>query len=152
MTYLEDMEKAVVDTKRVAEILPVDTKKSRLQKPVRAADTLDDVATAGERIEAFWKKHPTGRILTAVEKSWDVEGATYYTMRAEVFRDEDTDVDEPHAMAYATRNTGDPDEVTAAFPQETAETSAVSRALRNLGILAVPKKTRAPRKPKEPTP
>ncbi len=139
--------------------LPEDTRKSRLNR-VPKPDTLDDVATAGDRIEAFWKKHENGSILTEVESrevqvgarrpdSWG-EMATVYTAR--VFVRKNAESENPDTTAHATRSTADPDEVTAAFPQETAETSAVSRALRNLGILAVPKKTRAPRKPKEPTP
>lgn len=127
--------------------LPEDTRKSRLNRAPKP-DTLDDVATAGDRIEAFWKKHELGSILTEIEQR-DVGEATVFTAR--VFVRKNADSENPDTTAHATRSTADPDEVTAAFPQETAETSAVSRALRNLGILAVPKKTRAPRKPKEPT-
>lgn len=118
--------------------LPEDPTKSRLHKPPRGES--DDIARVGDRIAAFVKKFPEGRIITSIETIREVGDHTVYTMRAAVFRTTSLDYDEePHATAYATRGTNDPDEITALFPQETAETSAVSRALRNLGILAKPR-------------
>lgn len=143
MTYEEDMKKSIKQLEDIT--IPTDTSKSRLNKPARS-EMPDDVATAGDRIEAFWKKHEGGSILTDIEHR-EVDNATVYTAR--VFVRKDSSSPEPDATAHATRSNADSDEVTAAFPQETAETSAVSRALRNLGILAVPKKPRAPRKSKE---
>lgn len=137
MSYSETMKEEI--EKIIALELPEDTRKSRLNRAPKQ-EPLDDVATAGERIEAFWKKHPDGSILTEVETERAGQFATY-TVRAFIRRNGDSD--RPDATAHATRSSADPDEITAAFPQETAETSAVSRALRNLGILAVPKKPRS---------
>lgn len=121
--------------------LPTDTAPSRLHRPPKN-ETPDDVATAGERIEAFWERYPEGSILTEVESREVVtaENLPYsvYTVRAFVRRNS-TDAD-PSSTAHATRSEADPDPVTAAFPQETAETSAVSRALKMIGILATTKK------------
>lgn len=114
--------------------LPEDTTPSRLAKSAPKGDSLDDVATAGERIVAFWEKYPDGSILTEVE-STDYLPHREYTVRA--FIRKNGDADGPDSTAHATRTTADPDPITAQFPQETAETSAISRALRNLGILAV---------------
>lgn len=120
-------------------ILPEDTTKSRLQRPTPKPDT-DDVATAGERIEAFWEKYPDGSILTEVETR-EVSGQypySVYTVRA--FIRKNGDADGPDSTAHATRSENDPDPVTAQYAQETAETSAISRALRYIGILATPRK------------
>lgn len=116
--------------------LPIDTTPSRLTKPAPKGDSLDDVATAGERIEAFWERYPDGSILTEIEPHHNNEMlVSIYTVRA--FVRKNGDAERPDATAHATRSTADPDAITAQFPQETAETSAISRALRNLGILAV---------------
>lgn len=118
-------------------IIPDDTAKSRLHR-VPVSELENEVATAGERIEAFWEKHPDGSILTEFQHRATADGEDVYTAR--VFVRKVADSDTPDATAHATRSSGDQDEITAARPQETAETSAVSRALRNLGILATPKK------------
>lgn len=116
--------------------LPEDTTPSRLAKSAPKGDALDDVATAGERIEAFWERYPDGSILTEIEPHHNAEIlVSIYTVRA--FVRKNGDAERPDATAHATRSTADPDAITAQFPQETAETSAISRALRNLGILAV---------------
>lgn len=125
--------------------LPDDTQKSRLHKTPKSEGS-DDVASVGERIVEFRRKHPEGSILTEIEHRLD-NGEVVYTARAFVRKISDSD--RPDATAHATRSSLDADEVTAMYPQETAETSAISRALRNLGILAVPKKPPVPRKPKE---
>lgn len=121
--------------------LPADTSKSRLARPAKP-EPQDDVATAGERIEAFWEKYPDGSILTEVE-SREVDAPerlpfSVYTVRAFVRRNAADP--EPSSTAHATRSEADPDPITAAFAQETAETSAVSRALRMIGILTVARK------------
>lgn len=142
MTYEDDMEAAVA---KIAEItLPEAQGKSRIHKAPRP-EAPEDAATAGERIEAFWEKYPDGSILTEIESREVTVGDTapYSVYTARVFVRRHADAESPDATAHATRSGADPDEVTAAFPQETAETSAVSRALRNLGILAVPRKPTA---------
>lgn len=125
--------------------LPEDTKKSRLQKAPRPSESLDDVATAGERIEAFWEKYPEGSILTEIEarQATTADTLPYSVYTARVFVRRNADAESPDATAHATRSEADSDPITAAFAQETAETSAVSRALRNIGILPTSKRTDA---------
>lgn len=123
--------------------IPEDKRKSRLPRAPKV-EPLDDFATAGQRIEMFWRKYPDGSILTEIE-SESAGAFSVFTARAFVRKDGDSD--RPDATAHATRAGYESDDVAAQFPQETAETSAVSRALRNLGILAVPK---APRKAPQP--
>lgn len=121
----------------VAEIeLPESLEKNRLVRTPRP-EAPDDFASAADRIAAFWEKYPEGSILPEVEETTIDDGQSLpyrsYTVRA--FIRKNSESERPDAIAHATRDEADDDEVTAAFPQETAETSAVSRALRNLGIL-----------------
>jgi DNA-binding XRE family transcriptional regulator len=117
--------------------LPEDNRRSRLQRAPKA-DTIDDVATAMERVEAFWAKYPDGSILPEVEVSENADGYKVYTVRAFVRKNSASDG--PDAVAHATRGENDEDDLVRAYPQESAETSAISRAIRNLGILATPTK------------
>lgn len=116
--------------------IPEDTARSRLAPTAPKGDALDDVATVGERIEAFWEKYPEGSILTEVESEQAGEYVVF-TVRAFIRRKGESE--RPDTTAHATRGSYDPEPIVAQFPQETAETSAISRALRNLGILAVPR-------------
>lgn len=141
MTHDDDTKK---DT--VADLeLPTDSSRSRLTRPQKL-EASEDVATAGERIALFWEKYPEGSILTEIEaqtaRTEDDKPFTVYTARAFIRRD--ADAESPSATAHATRSETDPDPVTAAFAQETAETSAVSRALKNVGILPVARKPAEP--------
>ncbi|WP_295102990.1 helix-turn-helix transcriptional regulator [uncultured Microbacterium sp.] len=115
---------------------PTDDRQSRINRPPKS-EAPDDFASAADRIAAFWEKYPEGSILTEVEERTIDDGQSLpyrsYTVRA--FIQKHSESDRPDAIAHATRDEADDDEVTAAFPQETAETSAVSRALRYLGIL-----------------
>jgi len=117
--------------------LPEDPRRSRLQRAPKA-DNIDDVATAMERVEAFWAKYPDGSILPEVEVSENADGYKVYTVRAFVRKNSASDG--PDAVAHATRGENDEDDLVRAYPQESAETSAISRAIRNLGILAIPTK------------
>lgn len=116
--------------------LPESTEKNRLVRPPKS-EAPDDFASAADRIAAFWEKYPEGSILPEVEETRIDDGQSLpyrsYTVRA--FIRKNSESESPDAIAHATRDEADDDEVTAAFPQETAETSAVSRALRYLGIL-----------------
>ena len=115
---------------------PTDDRQSRINRPPKS-EAPDDFASAADRIAAFWEKYPEGSILPEVEETTIDNGQSLpyrsYTVRA--FIRKHSESDRPDAIAHATRDEADDDEVTAAFPQETAETSAVSRALRYLGIL-----------------
>ncbi|MFJ4173357.1 helix-turn-helix domain-containing protein [Microbacterium sp. NPDC089696] len=115
---------------------PADERKSRINRPPRS-EAPDDVATAGDRIAAFWEKYPNGSILPEIDRVIVDNGEAIpynvYTVRA--FIRKDAQSEQPDSVAHATRGENDEDEITRQFPQETAETSAISRALRNLGIL-----------------
>lgn len=116
--------------------LPEPQGQSRLHRPAKSENP-DDITSAADRIDAFWEKHPNGSILTEVEttivEAADVLPHLVFTVRAFVRkRSED---DRPSATAHATRGQNDDDELVRQFPQETAETAAISRAIRNVGIL-----------------
>lgn len=113
-------------------MIPDDAAPSRLRRA--KAESPDDFARAGDRIYAFHRKYKEGRIHTVIDGVRETgDGVLIYTVSAAAYKDADTAT--PDATAHATRATNDPDKITAQFPQETAETAAVSRALRNLGIL-----------------
>lgn len=125
--------------------LPEDNRRSKLQRTPKP-DTFDDVATAMERVEAFWAKYPEGSILPEVESRVIDDGQSLpfqvFTVRAYVRKNSESE--RPDAVAHATRGENDEDELVRLRPQESAETSAISRAIRNLGILATPTRTTAP--------
>lgn len=124
-------------------ILPEDSKRSRLQRP--KVETADDVATAMERVEAFWAKYPEGSILPEVETRIvdDGQSLPFQVFTVRVYVRKNSESERPDAVAHATRGENDEDEIVRLRPQESAETSAISRAIRNLGILATPTKTTA---------
>lgn len=134
--------------------LPADTARSRIKPagppavPAEAREGDEDIVTTAQRLTKFRRLCPEGVIQTEVEYDPRVEG---YTATARVWREkpsitrnDGTPITLPDAIAHATRtysSTEDP--ITRARPQEAAETAAVGRALRFLGINP-PK----PRKPK----
>ncbi|WP_136057287.1 helix-turn-helix transcriptional regulator [Microbacterium sp. K24] len=125
----------------IAEVaLPEPETQSRIHRAPKS-ESPDDFTTAAERIAAFWEKYPDGSILPEVEVATIAHAShipyRVYTVRA--FIRKDSQSERPDAVAHATRGENDEDEQTRQFPQETAETSAISRAIRNLGILVGPK-------------
>jgi hypothetical protein len=86
-------------------------------------------ATVAERIALFYRSHPNGRILTELVN----RDASSVTFKALVYRGE-SDV-EPAATGWATEREGDGDINTVACLENT-ETSAIGRALANLGFTA----------------
>lgn len=86
-------------------------------------------ATVAERIALFYRSHPTGRIQTELINR-DSESVTF---KALVFRGEADTV--PAATGWATEREGDGDINTVACLENT-ETSAIGRALANLGYTA----------------
>lgn len=133
------------------------TKPSRLQKAIaqseRAEGTerttnLDEYETVAERVTKFWRKYKNGRIATEIVEKRNVGappgayGSTQWIVKASVWRDVDEE-DEPAANGFATETDGLGDEITANSALETAETSAIGRALANLGLNG--KKPRASR-------
>ena len=86
-------------------------------------------APVADRVALFWERHPGGRIVTElVERS---EKAVVF--RALVFRSADDH--EPAATGWACEEPGST-EINAVACLENTETSAVGRALANLGFLA----------------
>jgi hypothetical protein len=86
-------------------------------------------ATVAERIELFYRSHPNGRIETELIN----RDSASVTFKALVFRDAADTV--PAATGWATEREGDGDINTVACLENT-ETSAIGRALANLGFTA----------------
>jgi hypothetical protein len=89
----------------------------------------EQYATVAERIELFYSRFPQGRINTELVSRADGE----ITFKAVVFRD--AAETEPAATGWASERIGDSDINTVACLENT-ETSAVGRALANLGFIA----------------
>lgn len=132
-----------------AAALPADDDRSRIKptSPASAgASDDDDVVTTEQRLKKFRQKNPDGLIETTVEYDDRVEG---YTATARVWRAKPgidrygAPVYMADAIAHATRTKHAADPITAAHPQEAAETAAIGRALRFLGI--EPPKRRKPK-------
>ena len=93
----------------------------------------EQYATVAERIEMFYSRYPQGRINTELVSRAD--GAI--TFKAVVFRDANDST--PAATGWASEREGDSDINTVACLENT-ETSAVGRALANLGFVASAKR------------
>ena len=92
-------------------------------------DDLSDYALVADRITLFYERYPAGRIVTELHARTDRE----ITFRALVFRGA-TDV-LPAATGWASEREGD-GEINRVACLENTETSAVGRALANLGFTA----------------
>jgi hypothetical protein len=90
-----------------------------------------DYAPVADRITLFYARHPTGRILTRLVSRTERE----ITVQAFVFRS--TEEERPAATGLASERIGDGDINTVACLENT-ETSAIGRALANLGLTASP--------------
>src|SRR5947209_19628510 len=93
----------------------------------------EQYATVAERIELFYERYPQGRINTELVSRAD--GAI--TFKAVVYRDAGDST--PAATGWASEREGDSDINTVACLENT-ETSAVGRALANLGLVASAKR------------
>ena len=96
--------------------------------------SLESYVEVKDRIKAFWAKHPKGRIITGIIQ---LDGAEVtqrmVTVMAELYADsEDT---RPIATGLAKEREGTVGANKTAF-LENCETSAIGRALANLGFLA----------------
>jgi hypothetical protein len=89
----------------------------------------ESYAPVAARIELFYERYPTGRILTELIQRTDQE----IVFRAAVYRAAEDR--EPAATGWAAERVGD-GEVNAVACLENTETSAIGRALANLGFLA----------------
>ena len=88
-----------------------------------------EYAPVADRIVLFYARHPTGRILTRLLSRTEHE----ITVQAFVFRS--TEEHRPAATGLASERIGDGDVNTVACLENT-ETSAIGRALANLGLTA----------------
>jgi hypothetical protein len=86
-------------------------------------------APVAERIRLFWESFPNGRIVTRLVSRTDHD----VVFEARVYRS--ADEHEPAATGWAAEREGDGD-VNAVACLENTETSAVGRALANLGFTA----------------
>lgn len=94
-----------------------------------APSYLAEYAPVAERVRQFYERHPSGRIVTELVR----KTAREVVFRAAVYRGPDDR--EPAATGWACEREGDGDVNTVAC-LENSETSAVGRALANLGFLA----------------
>ena len=88
-----------------------------------------DYAPVAERLALFWARFPTGRVVTELQSRSERE----VTFRALLYRTPNER--EPAATGWASEREGDGD-VNAVACLENTETSAVGRALANLGFAA----------------
>lgn len=96
---------------------------------------MDDYETVDTRIHRFWDKYPDGRIITHLEECRidDNGRTTTVIIRAEVYKT--VEASRPDSTGYAEESVA-----TSTAPKgsivETGETSAIGRALANLGFSA----------------
>jgi hypothetical protein len=90
---------------------------------------LADYAPVSDRITLFYQRYPAGRIVTQLHSRTDRE----ITFRALVYREADDS--RPAATGWASEREGD-GEVNLVACLENTETSAIGRALANLGFTA----------------
>jgi hypothetical protein len=86
-------------------------------------------APVADRVRLFYERYPAGRIVTHLVRRTDDE----VVFRAEVFRSPSDR--EPAATGWAAEREGD-GEINTVACLENTETSAVGRALANLGLVA----------------
>ena len=91
--------------------------------------TTNGYAPVADRLRLFYERYPTGRIVTHLVRRTEQE----VMFRAEVYRT--SSEREPAATGWASEREGDGDINTVACLENT-ETSAVGRALANLGFTA----------------
>ena len=89
----------------------------------------ESYAPVAARVELFYERYPSGRILTELVQHTEQE----IVFRAAVYRTADDR--EPAATGWAAERVGD-GEINAVACLENTETSAIGRALANLGFLA----------------
>ena len=90
-------------------------------------------ASVAERLALFWGQYPAGRVVSELHSRVEREGTVEITCRAAVYRSADDA--EPAATGWASEREGDGD-VNSVACLENTETSAIGRALANLGFAA----------------
>lgn len=100
-----------------------------MNQPPFSNTDFSDYPLVSDRINLFYQRYPTGRIRTELHSKSGGE----IIFRALLFRGADDD--RPAATGWASEREGD-GEINAVACLENAETSAVGRALANLGFTA----------------
>lgn len=100
---------------------------------------LNSYTPVAERIRLFYERHPVGRIVTELVSSAVRDGTTVVTFRALAFRAASDEL--PAATGWASERDDD-GEVNAVACLENAETSAIGRALANLGFATAARPSR----------
>jgi len=100
-----------------------------MAKTYTGDSSFSDYAPVSDRITLFYEKYPAGRIVTELHSRTTRE----ITFRALVFRTADDP--QPAATGWASEREGD-GEINAVACLENTETSAIGRALANLGFTA----------------
>ena len=98
-------------------------------RSVGVADFLKDYEPVEDRLRAFWSDHPQGRVMTTLISHTD----GHYIVFAEVWRSAD-DLPAASGLAHDSEAQLPSNMKTSAL--EVAETSAIGRALANLGYAA----------------
>src|SRR5438445_1068582 len=100
-----------------------------MAKSQRGELNLSDYALVADRITLFYERYPTGRIVTHLHS----RTAREITFRTLVFRSAEDAA--PAATGWASERIGD-GEINEVACLENTETSAIGRALANLGFTA----------------
>ena len=100
-----------------------------MSKAPLGGESFSDYALVSDRITLFYLRYPAGRIVTELHSRSESE----ITFRALVFRDADDR--QPAATGWASERQGD-GEINRVACLENTETSAIGRALANLGFTA----------------
>lgn len=93
------------------------------------ASFLDDYEPVENRIREFWRDHPAGRIITELLRHDDGD----YIVSASVYRGDELRDHPPAATGLAHDSVSQLPQHMKASALETCETSAIGRALANLG-------------------
>lgn len=124
--------------------IPEDTRRSRLNKPGNEAVD-EEFVRAEDRFARFRRQHPEGGMQAALERVIEhADGHLTYVVQARAWSETTAlGAGGRQASAWAQGSTKSSNPVIAGSPLESAETIALSRALRNLGILPKPKKAKS---------
>lgn len=93
---------------------------------------LNDYETVDSRIKRFYTDHPTGRINTDLVSMLGDTGKTRWVVKAAVWRDAGDGNELPDGTGYAFENDGE-GMANKTSALENGETSAIGRALANIG-------------------
>ena len=93
---------------------------------------LNDYETVDSRIKRFYTDHPNGRINTDLVSMLGETGKTRWVVKASVWRDAGSGVELPDGTGYAFENDGE-GMANKTSALENGETSAIGRALANIG-------------------